>query len=60
MGRTFRTCDEISVVELAHGVRLEPGYLVAEEAVEDGVSFLRQRPGIADIHLCKEKRDHSY
>lgn len=45
------TGDEVGMVELAHGVRFEPGDLVAEKAIEDGVALLRQRPGVADVHL---------
>lgn len=47
-----RTCDEIGMMELAYGVGFEPGDLVAEEAIEHRVTLLRQRPRVADVHLC--------
>lgn len=55
------TCDEISVVELAHRIRLEPGDFVTEVAIEDGETILRQRPGVADVYLKEEEtgRKHS-
>lgn len=47
-----RTCDKIGMMELAYGVGFEPGDLVAEEAIEHRVTLLRQRPRVADVHLC--------
>jgi hypothetical protein len=35
------TCDKIGVMELAHSVRLVPGYAVSEVAIEHGESLLR-------------------
>lgn len=38
-------------MELADGVRLEPGYAIPEESVEDIQPLLRHCPGVADINL---------
>lgn len=50
---TGLTCDEISMVKLADGIRLEPGNFVPEVAIEHGESVLGQRPGVADVYLRK-------
>lgn len=52
------TCDEISVMELTHGVRLEPGNFVTEVAIKDGETVLRQGPGVADVHLRRRERQN--
>jgi len=45
------TCHKIGMMKLANGIGLEPGYAIAEEAIEDIETLLRHCPGVAHVHL---------